>query len=79
MKSSLIIIFIAFSSCCDAMTSSPLVLTDYLSNPELARTKAKIDAKTIGYVIDSLSISLSLSLLYYYSLTLHKLFIDSLV
>ena len=35
--------------------SDPLVLTDYLSNPEMARSKAKIDASTIGYVSLSLS------------------------
>ena len=38
-----------------AQSGDPLVLTDYLSNPEMARSKAKIDASTIGYVSLSLS------------------------
>ena len=34
-----------------ATSREPLIVTDYLDDPALARSKAKIDSEVIGYVV----------------------------
>ena len=57
--STIIVLSVIYSTNANNSQSDPLVLTDYLSNPELARSKAKIHS--IGYANVFVSKSISLS------------------